>query len=314
MLRTVLPALAVLTMGCSDYIIVKQPWVDRFTQAGTDAPADILFVVDNSASMAEEQGRLEENAGALLAVLRQIDIDFQLGVITTDASEDPELVGGVLPPDMDELDLRFQDALAVGFDGGRIEWGLQRARDAIVHNPDFLRSDSRLVVLALSDEDDQSPGAVTEHVTALTALANDVPVTVHALTGDLPAGCAAGETAASAGPRYAEAVSLTDGQLGSICADDYADELEAVGLQLAERDAVFAMSRLPQADTIDVVVDGARPHRRDVDGWRWSAARNAIIFDGWAVPEPGARITITYTVTAGEQSPKVEDPWAQADD
>ena len=136
MLRTVPAALTLLAMGCSDYIIVQQPWVDRFKQAGTDAPADILFVVDNSASMAEEQGRLEDNADALLAVLRQIDIDFQLGVITTDAGAEAELLGGVLHPDLEDLEAQFRDALAVGFDGGRIEWGLQRARDALVHNPD----------------------------------------------------------------------------------------------------------------------------------------------------------------------------------
>ncbi len=46
--------------------------------------ADVLFVVDNSGSMGEEQGRLAAGIGAMLEVFDRVGMDVRIGITTTD--------------------------------------------------------------------------------------------------------------------------------------------------------------------------------------------------------------------------------------
>lgn len=64
---------------------------DTFAQAGA-AQVDILWVVDNSGSMCEEQLSLRENFDAFIEELDAIGADFQLAIVTTDMV-DPEESG-----------------------------------------------------------------------------------------------------------------------------------------------------------------------------------------------------------------------------
>ena len=58
---------------------------ELFLQGGTDQ-VDVLWVVDDSVSMAEEQGLVAAGFETFLAALQQerAAIDLQIGVITTD--------------------------------------------------------------------------------------------------------------------------------------------------------------------------------------------------------------------------------------
>ncbi len=55
----------------------------------TEGKADILFVIDNSGSMAEEQQKLKDNMSAFIEVLTNSIIDYQVGVISTDVVRVP---------------------------------------------------------------------------------------------------------------------------------------------------------------------------------------------------------------------------------
>ena len=48
-----------------------------------------------------------------------------------------------------------------------------------------------------------------------------------------------------------------------------------------------------------VRIDDAYIHRRDRHGWSYDAGRNAIVFDGYAVPYPGAEVVINYAQWIG---------------
>lgn len=52
---------------------------------------DILWVIDNSASMGAEQRKIADEATAFLARLIEADVDYHVGVVTTDPSEGGEL-------------------------------------------------------------------------------------------------------------------------------------------------------------------------------------------------------------------------------
>ncbi|MDY0059095.1 MAG: choice-of-anchor D domain-containing protein [Myxococcota bacterium] len=125
--------------------------VDRFVQA-EGAMVDVLFVIDDSGSMGDDQENLSRNfqhfvdAGGLLDPTAEVD--FHLGVITTDLDGDDNLfgTGQEMGPDRGKLrgDVRivtrdtpnfqqvFEDNLLVGADeAGAQESGLQTARDAL---------------------------------------------------------------------------------------------------------------------------------------------------------------------------------------
>jgi len=146
---------------------------------------DILFVIDNSGSMSEEQTNLAENFPKFIEVLNAFQggsLDYRVGVTTT--SFPTELFGimvgtgeeGALlktdsmtkawlertDPDVAQT---FTKLATVGVDGSGQEQQLRAARAAITErvtdgsNKDFLREDALLAVVILTDEDDGSSEA-----------------------------------------------------------------------------------------------------------------------------------------------------------
>lgn len=63
-----------------------------FTQI-SGRKVDILFVVDESASMCGEQDNLKTNMNALTSIAQTWDNDFQMGVVTTNIDEGYEMIG-----------------------------------------------------------------------------------------------------------------------------------------------------------------------------------------------------------------------------
>jgi hypothetical protein len=153
---------------------------------------DILFVVDDSGSMADQQGRLMQSAGddlfAQLATPEGGLPDLHIAVITTDMGAgsvsgcDPSQSKrglfqraaecGVTDPYLtnDNHTGMIADAFACMADVGTTGCGFERHLDAIKaaldgtnpENAGFLRDDAMLLVAILSDEDDCS--AFDDHV------------------------------------------------------------------------------------------------------------------------------------------------------
>ncbi len=78
------------TLGCQQYVFEQVcpagiSEVDRTIPALTPSPADILFVIDNSGSMADEQENLARNFDAFIDVLAASPGDYHIAVVTTDA-------------------------------------------------------------------------------------------------------------------------------------------------------------------------------------------------------------------------------------
>ena len=182
---------AATTPGCTDYGYAELSVTDLFQQGGVGQHADILLVIDDSASMREEQDRLIASFSAFTDVLETTAADFQLGVVTTDPQAGATL-RAVIDPQTPDLGAPFGQAIAVGSEGGRVEQGLAQALTAAnpATNPGFLRRGAALHIIVVSDEDDQSDQDDEFYVHELQSLAGVDRVTVHALVGDLPAGCA----------------------------------------------------------------------------------------------------------------------------
>ena len=286
--------------GCSEYAYTERTVTDYWEQPAVESVADVLFVVDNSASMAEEQERLGANFEAFVEVVTDSYADFRIGVITTDVAEAGALRGEVLTPTTEDLASAFLEQVAVGTKGDKDEQGLATAVMAFSANPDFSRPEAQLNVAVISDEDDHSPEAIDDYLNPLKDV-SDVGFALHAVVGDLPDGCASGTSAASPGERYITAVDWTGGYRDSICSDDYTGILTRIGLDISGLSDTFALSEVPEPETITVWVDGVEIPGREMDGWRWEPGENVIVFDGYAVPRPGMEIVAEYQLLLGNE-------------
>lgn len=300
--RAVLVGLGLaLAAACSDYEYSHVRNSELYRQGGEDAAADVLFVLDDSASMDEEQARLALNFGSFVVALEETFADYRIGVTTTDPSRGGALLGPVLTPDTADLEASFFSQVDVGTDGSRDEQGLEAARLALLPdvNPELRRDEARLNVVIFSDEDDHSPDKVANYTSHMNTLAGEAGFALHAIVGDVPAGCANGLSAADAGARYIEAAEESGGYIDSICAEDYSEMLTRIGLDVAELEDTFYLTRLPRPETLEVFVDGVRMPEREQDGWQYGVGDNAVVFSGSAVPRPGMQVKVQYDVQAG---------------
>ncbi len=287
-------ALAAL-VGCSDYEVKNLTVEDHFVQ-DEYPPADVLFVVDNSASMVEEQERLGANFGAFVELLGSTTANYRIGVTTTDPANGGVLVGPVLTPDTADVVAAFTAIVDVGVKGDRDEQGLAMGAMGVRSdvNPGFLRDSAYAHVVFVSDEDDHSAGDAERYVDALRQSAPGAGVFAHALVGDEPEGCLSGTSAAGAGSRYLAVADALGGLSESICADDYALVLEAIGLVVSGWNPVFPLTEIAASETLEVNVDGVYLPEREADGWHYSIGDNAVIFSGRAIPRPGMEVLVTY--------------------
>jgi hypothetical protein len=148
---------------------------DKFDQKTTAAPVDIIWMIDSSGSMENNQNEIRTNAAAFTNQLTNANVDFHLIVVTSDPSND-SMVQNRCPEIIDKDHASdFANCAVVGSDGSGHEEGLEAVRRALdpefpngpwntaaapsPRNPDFLRANADLHVIYVSDEEDQPDGA-----------------------------------------------------------------------------------------------------------------------------------------------------------
>ncbi len=295
-----------MAIGCVDYELSRRTMVDSYIQSSREAGVDILWVVDNSASMFEEQDHLALHTAHFTDYLTRVPVDFQLGVITTDlAVESPgRLVDDlVLTSQSSQIATRFAELIALE-EGSRDEYGFETtlaALDPSGVNGNILNASSDLEIIFFSDEDEQSEWEVGTFVDTLASFRPTANIVVNIISGDPPEGCASVVGAADPGFRYQEAQEMTGGLRESICSLHYDALLERIALKVLGLDNTFALNAAPDLDTLEVLVNGASIHRRERHGWQYDAGLNAVVFDGFAVPPPGADIVFRYALWIGTE-------------
>ncbi len=297
--------------------IVRGPrQIDVFEQE--EAVVDILWVVDNSGSLSNERMSLAAEFDRFVRVLLDADVDFHIGVTSTDfVSINAE--GGLLrgnPAFIDRMTPNptqvFTDAVSFPNDMEiRLEEGFRAMKEALTppntngRNAGFLRDDAGLGIIVVSDEDDGSLGRTGQYVRFLQSLkgpGRDVNVSLSAVIGLPPDGCIPrGEeqifgAEADAAERYAEAANSTGGLLESICNPNFAPFVEALATTLAGLRKAFPLSAPPSPATIEVTVNGMRIPESPTIGWTLRLEDLLIVFEGSYVPPPGAEVRIEYDV------------------
>ncbi|GDX83531.1 hypothetical protein LBMAG42_53420 [Deltaproteobacteria bacterium] len=284
-------------VACVDYGVTRSQQLDAWTQPDRESNVDILWVLDNSGSMSEEHASLAEHAASFTDTLASADLEFRLGLVTTDPADMGTLLGPVLDETSSDLTTVFVEAVnGAGVKGTREEEGFSTAIAGATTSitPDFARDSANLEVVFYSDEDDNGTIEPQQFIDDLGATRSGYAVRVNTIVGDLPSGCASAVAAADPGVRYGEAREKTKGVRESICTVDMDAVLQRIANTVIGLNTEFELTELPLLNTMVVQVDGVAVPRRDVDGWRYSGADNKIVFDGWAIPRPGAKVTATY--------------------
>jgi hypothetical protein len=289
--------MGLLSLACHDYSVNKRSFVETFRQAVREEGIDILWVIDDSATMYEEQDLLVGSADAFIGFVANSGVDYRLGVVSTDMDLDPGSLRGIaMDGDTPNLVDVFNAQVSSTAAGSRDERGFDAA--VIAADPaapeGFSRADADLELIIFSDEDDHSGMEGDAFLSTLRDQRRG-SVKVHAVVGDPPAGCVSSLAAADAGTKYLKVQNKTQGRRESICTEDYGDMLARVALDVVGLETVFALSKVPQVSSIQVWVDGIVIHHRPQDGWSYYAGDNTLRFNGYAVPRPGALIETTYT-------------------
>ena len=140
--------------------------LDDFEQGGiVGGKADILFIVDNSGSMGDEQTKLGNSFQTFISWLTGGLVDFRIAITTTDmdaTGAQGAFIGNpkVLDQNTPNLTAAFQANVNVGTTGSGDEKGLGASEAALSPamltgaNAGFLRSDARLYVVYVTDEED----------------------------------------------------------------------------------------------------------------------------------------------------------------
>lgn len=287
-------------------------WVmtDDFLQNEV-SDVDVLFVIDNSSSMAPEQANVADNISGFFQWFQDLGVNYHMGVITTDvvqAGHAGELRGDpkFITPDTPNPAQQLATSVEVGEIDEGVESGLAALKLALSApmvdgaNAGFYREDAHLSVIILTDEPEQSNRRSQHYIDFLTNLKGDPSkVSVSAIVGDRGDGCQgqcpAGPTGAQPGDKYLDVQEAFPGVFQSICSCDFRPAMEAVGLTSAGILVSFGLSRVPSDfGRIEVRVDGELS-----SAWVYDQGANAVIFDTDSIPDGRSDIFISYPVVGG---------------
>lgn len=342
--------------------------VDSYTQVGAER-VDVLWVLDNSESMAPRLNAVAASTRDFFSVFSQTGVDYRIGITTMDVfGNKGALVGSprVLSPSTPNPQTAFASnvstAINVGATAGSpFEAGLDAARRALQLQADanapqtaalndcrsrcqpgsskvvcdddcfranevpFLRPNAYLFIVFVSDEDDVSTGDLRyfwRTFETIQGRGNDAAVTTAAVVGPREDVCSGVES----GNRYLDLSTLTGGEVGNICDENFAPSLERLAANAVGLKRKFALSLPPNPDTFQIYVrypcnvatailesgcsavdrsfcssetstDVAlycQPPAGGENGWRYEAENGLIYFAGTSVPYPGADIEIQY--------------------
>ncbi len=293
---------------------------DTFVQQD-GAKVDVLFVVDNTASMVEEQPRFINALPAFVSAALEKQVDLHVAVTTTGIHPESSMCPGgaaggeagrffpvdntrqrILTHQTPDLASKLQANAQVG-QCASVEQGFEAVRRALSEplvngvddprtplpndgNRGFLRDEAALVVVFVGDEDDHSPDSVATYVRFFQSKKGEFQpqrMTIYAIA-PTEAACS---TAGGAGTRYAEAAARTGGEVVSVCSPDYAPLLRNVANKAFAPQDRFPLSELPIPGTVAVRVNGS-----PVSNWTYDAASNSVVFSPG--PASGAKVEISY--------------------
>lgn len=357
---------ALANIGCgkdSSFSLLSE--ADTFKQStGTfNSKVDILWVIDNSGSMETSQVNVATNMNSFIQDFTTKQLDYKMAVTATDAyrvqfspyptacstfrdglrryfNNNCVTVAGkpysgvqvILPTTPDLLNVFLTNVLITDDVNNYFGHGDERAFQSMMrtfeepNNAGFLRTDSFLSVIIVSDEDDFSHDTITftenyndpslytigSVVSYLDTLTGSTPTNrrynVNAMSVyDSTCRAALGGASVKVNQRYGQLVDQVNtaflnneqkGKKTSLCGN-FADDLKLIADGIQSLASEFKLQRVPIESTIVVKVNGVIVPNKDNNplndgGWFYDSVKNSIFFTIDYVPQAGALIGVDY--------------------
>lgn len=276
------------------YIEVEVPedpgliWIDSFVQPQSVDGVDILWIIDTSGSMNKYDPQLLAGIEAMLLALPPTG--WRLAMMSNDPTQASLEAQFPLVPGDDAADaLAMYNAIGVG---GREE-GFDAAYEYIINNSyaqTWLRPDAALLVVMVSDEEDQSDDHFSNIDDFKTWFGNQrngsafLSSIVNVSQADSV--CDTPPSVIDVGDRYMEATNHFGGVIVDICAEDWAAGVADASNQI-EPYELIVLTHEPVEDSIRVFVDGALYY-----DWHYIAADNTVYFD--ILPAGNSLVEVGY--------------------
>ena len=267
---------------------IGQQWADSFVQPGGVDGVDILWVIDTSGSMYVYQNRLLAGIEAMLNALPSSD--WRLAMIANHPPAAAQEDQFPLVPGDDIVDAEdMLNAMGVGY----FEEGFDSVYEYIINNPysaTWMRHDSALLVVFVSDEEDQSNGYFGQvgEFTAWYSTLRLGPVYLSSVVTQDPSVsvCSTPPHPINVGDRYMEATNAFNGIIVDICAEDWAAGVTEASNQVDPYEW-YELTYEPIEDSIRVFVDHI-PN----NNWTYQASDNTVYFT--IIPDADAWVEIVY--------------------
>lgn len=277
---------------------------------------DILFIVDDSGSMAEKQTNLARNVGLFITEIQKYSaLDYHIGVVTStvnggwggSSAGDGKLVGNTRYVDRNTPDMMgvLRSNLMVGIYGSALEeffTPIQLALSApnvTGHNQGFYRPDAYLFTIFITDADDQSDMNANDLYTFMLGLKSQDKTKIMTNGVIIPSADSSCNRSGEYPPqKIEEFIRLSGGTQFGLCDSDYGQKLADLGKLLVARIGnTIPLSRAPIVETIEVNFGTQKLENSVEDGWMYDPSRNAIVLSRgiqWSKQPQGTQVEVTF--------------------
>jgi len=258
-----------------------------------------MWVIDSSGSMADEQISLGANFDAFIGDFVDSGVDFKMAITTTDTSSSStagiavsgsmtKLTSAKAATDRSQFMTDFANLVKVGITGSGYEKGLAASkRFTERYQASWMRSSAYLIVVYVTDEEDQSALTPASYLASLQATkTNPGYLKTYSIVGKT--GCPVGVSGYTCG--YARYKYLSDNSGGSDAniQSNFATTLSGIADEVADLLDSFPLAHDPLAGSVSVTVNGVPV------ATGWSVSGRLVQFSAGNVPAAGSSVQISY--------------------
>ena len=270
--------------GSDDTGINEPIWVDSFEQPVISNGVDIIWVIDGSGSMNDDRVRVLQGITDMMQNLPMIN--WRLVIISMTPHEAVAVESfPLLPGDTQEhAHSMFAENVQ-----GHYEYGFDSVYEFLENNrfaANWLRDDASLLVVFVSDEDDQS----TTQFPTVSIFKNWLDskrehVYVSSIVNKYPDISECNNYSHNVGFRYSDLTTSYSGQLLDICSEDWSQGVTDASSQIQLREWYDLTNKPLNEQEIYVFVDGI-----EFFDWHYDAVENRVYFD--VIPDEESLVEI----------------------
>jgi len=291
----------------------------------TTPTVDVLWTIDNSCSMYDEQNALTENFPKFMDYFLGSGLDYHIGVTSTDL-DDPQHKGklqtGGTPYKFIDTDTPnaigvFTSMASMGTTGSGTERGIGGTYNALEtykdsFNAGFQRDEAALHTIVLSDEADLTQASVItepEFIKWYDGIKKEADERTFSSVVSM-----------QTGGTYIDISEEIGGIIWDITDENYSVVLDRLGVQAAGLKREYFLSQIPVLGTIEVsVVDPNGTTRYFLEAtdlpndqldelvgdWIYDGSRNSVTFLEY-IPEELSKVVLHYEIESTRQEPAPE--------